>query len=272
VPKNVIIANPHGFCSGVKRALEIAQAADPSNTYLLGDIVHNDHVVKSLKIKTVNNIKDIPAGNSVIIRAHGATPQTFQQAIEKHLHIINATCPLVLRVHDYIKRNKNKDIIYLVSNKFHDEAIGVVAQGTNIKAYTLDEYKKIKATPNSVLITQTTLSVKETQIIIDYLKNKFPFLTIHHHICPATTNRQKAVLDLAKTCDVILIIGSPNSSNSHRLFETAASTGKPAFIIDNIPEINKDWFNNCHTIGLSSGASTPEDILKEVHDYLSTLD
>jgi 4-hydroxy-3-methylbut-2-en-1-yl diphosphate reductase len=272
VSKKIVIASPHGFCGGVKRAIEIAQAANPANTYLLGDIVHNDHVIKSLKIKTVKNLSEIPLGNSVIIRAHGATPQVYQEAKKRQLNIIDATCPLVLQVHEFVKLNKDKNIIYLVSDKNHDEAVGVVAQGSNITAYTLDEYDKILAPSNSVLITQTTLSVQETQKTIDYLKNKFPKLEIYPHICPATTDRQKAVLELAKNCEIILIIGSPNSSNSLRLYETAISTGKKAYIVDNITEIQKEWFNNYQNIGISSGASTPENILKEVYDYLATLD
>ena len=269
--KKVIIATPHGFCGGVKRAIDIAQAANPSNTYLLGDIVHNDHVIKSLKIKTVKNLNEIPSGSSVIIRAHGASPQVYQEAKNRNLNIIDATCPLVLQVHEFVRKNKDKNIIYLVSDKKHDEAIGVIAQGTNVKAYSLKEYKKIIATNNSILITQTTLSVSETEKIIKYLKNKFPKLEIFPHICPATTDRQKAVLELAKNCDVILIIGSPHSSNSLRLYETANSTGKPSFIIDNISEIKKEWFKNCQIIGISSGASTPENILNEVYDFITTL-
>ena len=270
--KNIIIASPHGFCGGVKRAIDIAQTADPSNTYLLGDIVHNDHVVKSLKIKTVKHLDEIPTGSSVIIRAHGAPPIIYQEAKNKKLNIIDATCPLVLQVHKFVRKNKNKNIIYLVSDKNHDEAIGVVAQSSNIYAYKLDEFENINVNDNSVLITQTTLSVQETKKAIDYLKNKFPKLEIFPHICPATTDRQKAVLELANNCDVILIIGSPNSSNSLRLYETAISTGKPAHIIDSITEINSQWFNNYKNIGISSGASTPENILKEVYDYLATLD
>jgi len=272
VSKKVIIATPHGFCGGVKRAIDIAQAANPSNTYLLGDIVHNDHVIKSLKIKTVKNLNEIPSGSSVIIRAHGASPQVYQEAKNRNLNIIDATCPLVLQVHEFVRKNKNKTIIYLVSDKNHDEAIGVVAQGSNVIAYTLNEFEDIKVSDNSVLITQTTLSVQETKKAIDYLKNKFPKLEIFPHICPATTDRQKAVLELAKNCDVILIIGSPNSSNSLRLYETAISTGKPAHIIDSIAQVNSQWFNNFKNIGISSGASTPENILKEVYDYLKTLD
>lgn len=266
--KKVIIANPHGFCGGVKRAITIAKNAPP-NTYLLGDIVHNDHVIKSLKLKTVHSIKEIPCGSTLIIRAHGASPKTYQTAIQKKLKIIDATCPLVLQVHEFVRKNKDKNIIYLVSDKKHDEAIGVLAQGKNIHAYTLSEYQKIKVKPNSILITQTTLSFQETNKILDYLKKKYPDLKIFPHICPATTDRQNAVLKLAHKCDCILIIGSPNSSNSLRLYETASSTGKPSFIIDNISEIKKEWFKNCQTIGISSGASTPENILEEVYNYLT---
>lgn len=268
--KKVIIANPHGFCGGVKRAITIAKNAPP-NTYLLGDIVHNDHVIKSLKLKTVHSIKEIPCGSTLIIRAHGASPKIYQTAIQKKLKIIDATCPLVLQVHEFVRKNKHKNIIYLVSDKKHDEAIGVLAQGKNVQAYTLAEYQKIKVKPNSILITQTTLSVEETQKILDFLKKKYPGLEIFPHICPATTDRQQAVIDLSQKCDCIVIIGSPNSSNSLRLHETAISTGKPSFIIDNISEIKKEWFKNCQTIGISSGASTPENILEKVYNYLTAL-
>lgn len=267
----IFIADPHGFCSGVRRAVQIAQNANSQTTYLLGDIVHNDHVIRSLKIKTVYDINNIPHGSSIIIRAHGATPQIYQEAKKRNLTVIDATCPLVLQVHQFVKKNQDKDIIYLVSSKNHDEVVGVVAQRENITPYTLDEYKKIKVKNNSILITQTTLSVNETQKVIDYLKEKFPQLTIFPHICPATTERQQAVLKLSQKVDCMIIIGSPASSNSLRLHETALSTGKPSIIIDSLKELKKHNIKKYKIIGLSSGASTPEEVLNEVYEYLSQI-
>ena len=267
----IFIANPHGFCSGVRRAVQIAQNANSKDTYLLGDIVHNDHVIRSLKIKTVYDINDIPSGSSIIIRAHGASPQVYQEAQKRKLKIIDATCPLVLQVHQFVKKNQDKDIIYLVSDKNHDEALGVIAQGKHISAYTLDEYKKIKAKSNSVLITQTTLSVNETKKVIDYLKEKFSDLSIFPHICPATTDRQLAVCNLAQKVDFFIIIGSPKSSNSLRLYETAISTGKPAIIVDSLEELKKHDIKKYKIIGLSSGASTPEEVLNTVYEYLQKI-
>jgi 4-hydroxy-3-methylbut-2-enyl diphosphate reductase len=267
----IFIANPHGFCFGVKRAIKITQKCDPCHTYIFGDIVHNDHVVRSLKIKTVYDLNKIPSNSSFIIRAHGAAPYVYQEAKKRNLKIIDATCPLVLQIHQFVKKNSDKDIIYLVSSKNHDEVIGVVAQGNNITPYTLGEYKKIKVKTNSLLITQTTLSVNETQKAIDYLKQKFPQLTIFPHICPATTERQLAVCNLSKKVDCMVIIGSPKSSNSLRLYETALSTGKSAIIVDSLKELKLHNLKKYNIIGLSSGASTPEEILNEVYDYLSQI-
>ncbi len=272
----VIVAQPHGFCAGVSRAIKIvkdtAQKYPGKTIYLLGEIVHNRHVVNDLKknyrVKIVNSTNDLPKGSILIIRAHGAAPAVHRL---KNLVIVDATCPLVKKVHDEVRRLKNKNIIYLVSSRDHDEAVGVLAEGSNITAYTLVEFNKIKADKNSVLITQTTLSVQETEEFIKKLKKKYPMLKVLPHICPATTDRQRAVKQLAEVCDLILIVGSHESSNSQRLYETAKSSGKPAYIVDHVGEIKRSWLKNCHTVGLSSGASTPEDILQSVYNYLTNL-
>ena len=284
----IIIANPHGFCGenglfGVSGAIRIAQeaAADhpDQQVYILGELVHNPHVTKELaekfQVQTVASLEEIPEGEILIIKSHGLPPATVIQAEARKLKIIDATCPMVKQVHQLVKvlAGQGKKIVYVASDLQHEEALGVYGEAPdNITLVTLKNLLdfEISEPENTVLLTQTTLSVLETKEAFEVLKEKYPTLTIQPHICPATTLRQQAVRDLAARVDLMIVVGAQNSSNSQRLFETAraANSKIPVYIIDSVTELEPAWFQNdqkpLEKIGLSSGASTPEWLLEQV--------
>lgn len=274
---NIIITQPHGFCFGIDRAIQIAKDTakkyPDKNIYFLGELVHNQHVVgwleNSLKIKTVQSLDEIPDNSVVIIRAHGAAPVVYQQANDRGLKTIDASCPLVIKSHQTVKSlsSENKNIIFLCNKIDHDETIGVVGEAPNfVTPVTLKDIFdfEIKNPDNTVLITQTTLSTLETKDALDFIKKKYPQISILPHICQATTDRQNAIIDLAKKYKFVIIVGSPTSANSNSLKSVAESVGAKSYIVDNASELKKDWFINQKDIVVSSGASTPEEILDQV--------
>jgi len=283
----IIVAEPHGFCGnenfGVTRAIMIAQQTAkqyPGKTYLLGEIVHNQHVVDSLEqnygVKTVHRLEEIPTGATVVIRAHGAPPETYKEAEKRGLYIIDATCPLVAQVHKEVKKlaQEGKQIVYIASDYQHDEALGVVAEAPDkVNLTTLADLDKQAITDpkNTIVLTQTTLSTLETKDALEKLTQKYPTLTIKPHICPATTQRQEAVIKLAKEVGLVVIVGSPTSSNSKRLREVAEEVGAKAYIVDTAKELNPAWFKAATKVAVSSGASTPEEILNEVIERIKTF-
>lgn len=283
--KEVIVAEPHGYCGGVRRAIQIVQETakeQPNRTFLLGEIVHNKHVVDWLKeeygVKTVHSLEGIPQpqGTTVVIRAHGAAPETYNKAEHRGLKIADGTCPLVARVHEEVRNlvKKGKKILYIASKKTHDEAIGVVGEAPKaVTLTTLKEWDEVEIVnpENTVVLTQTTLSTLETKETLDKLKKKYPGLTIEPHICPATTQRQQAVIELAKEIGFVVIIGSPTSSNSNRLREVAEEIGAKAHIVDTADELNPEWFKGIERVAVSSGASTPEWLLKEVIERIKKI-
>lgn len=283
----VIIAQPHGYCGnqkfGVRKAIEIAKKTakkQPDKTYLLGEIVHNQHVVdwleKGYQVKTVNSLGKVPKGATVIIRAHGAPPEVYEEAKARGLRVVDATCPLVAQAHKEVKRlaKKGKKVLYISSKKTHDEAVGVVGEAPDsVVLTTLKEITKVKLNDpkNTTVLTQTTLSILETEEKLKKLKTKYPQILIKPHICMATTQRQKAVIDLAKKIGFVVIVGSPTSSNSNRLKEVAKKVGAKAFIIDIADELKADWFKGVKKVAVSSGASTPEWLLDEVVKKIEKL-
>jgi len=281
---NIFIAFPHGFCFGINKAIDLAKNTAKNSTkpiFFLGELVHNQHVVdyleSELKIKTVQSLTEIPKNSVVIIRAHGATPQVFQQAIEMGLEIVDASCPLVLKSHQTVKdlASQQKDIIFLCNKIDHDETIGVVAEAPDFTTpITLQNILTfdIKNPRNTVLITQTTLSIAETKDALEFIKNKYPEISIFPNICQATTDRQIAVIELAKKCSLIIIVGSPTSANSNSLQKVAKSYGAISYIIDNSSELDQDWFVGHKNVGISSGASTPESILEEVINQIKNYE
>lgn len=280
---NIIVADPHGFCFGIIRAIDLAQKTAKNSKkpiYFLGELVHNQHVVdwleKELKIKTVQTLDEIPSNSVVIIRAHGAAPNIYKKAYDKKLEIIDASCPLVLRSHDTVKKlsQQQKNIIFLCNKVDHDETIGVVGEAPDfITPVTIENIFNffIKNPDNTIIITQTTLSTLETQKALDFIKNKYPEITILPHICQATTDRQNTIIDLAKKYKFVIIVGAPTSANSNSLKSVAQSVGATSYIVDNASELNPDWFVGIKDIAISSGASTPEDILNKVIERIKEI-
>lgn len=281
--KEVIVAEPHGYCGGVRRAIQIVQETakeQPNKTFLLGEIVHNKHVVdwleKEHRVQTVHRLDEILPRATVIIRAHGAPPSIYKKAEEEGLKIVDATCPLVARVHEEVRSlaKEGKKILYIASKKTHDEAIGVVGEAPKaVTLTTLKEWDEVEivSPENTVVLTQTTLSALETKETLGKLKKKYPGLTIEPHICPATTQRQQAVIELAKEIGFVVIVGSPTSSNSNRLREVAEEIGAKAHIVDTADELNPEWFKGIERVAVSSGASTPEWLLEEVIERIKKI-
>jgi len=279
MPINIHIAKTHGFCGNEKFGVEgsiqtaiNAQKAHPGQVYMLGDIVHNEHVVKRLleehQIKTVYKMDDIPNGAVIVLRAHGSTPQVFAQAKAKNLTIYDATCPIVTHSHKEVLRfaAEGKKIIYIASQLDHDEAIGVKGQAPDsVILTTLDTVLDLEIDPTiSVVMTQTTLSKLEVDRIKTKLKEKYPNLEFRPGLCYATTSRQNDIIELAKQYNFVIVVGHPTSSNSNRLKDVALDVGAESYIVDTPDELNPDWFNGKTDVGISSGASTPEWLLNDV--------
>ena len=280
---NIIVATPHGFCFGITRAIDIAANTTKKSKkpiFFLGELVHNQHVVDWLetkfKIKTVQSLDDIPPGSVVIIRAHGASPDVFQQAKNRGLEIVDASCPLVLRSHQTVKQlaSQKKQIIFLCNKVDHDETIGVVGEAPKLVIPVTIEniFDYIPKNPkNTAVMTQTTLSTVETQKALLFIKDKYPEITILPHICQATTDRQNAIIELAQKYKFVIIVGSPTSANSNSLKSVAESSGAKAFIVDNASQLNPNWFKDQKNVAISSGASTPESVLNEVIEKIKEI-
>ena len=269
----VLVTNPRGFCAGVVRAIDIVELAIKKfgkPVYVKHQIVHNPNVVNDVEQQgaiTVEEIHEIPDGSVVIFSAHGSAPEDYKLANKKKLKIIDATCPLVTKVHNEAKKysSQNKSIV-IVGHEGHQEVKGTMGQTEMI---LIDERKKfpvnkIKDLKNVAVISQTTLSVNDTAKAIENIKEIIPDATVRNDICYATTNRQDATEILADKCDLVLVIGANNSSNCQRLKDVAIRKGVPSYLILGPEEINFDWLKGIETLGITSGASTPEKMVQEV--------
>ncbi|QQS21411.1 MAG: 4-hydroxy-3-methylbut-2-enyl diphosphate reductase [Candidatus Moraniibacteriota bacterium] len=282
--EKILLASPRGFCAGVSRAVktvEDALALFGPPVYIKHEIVHNATVVKDLERRgavTVENAKSIPEHSVVVFSAHGSPPQDYEIAREKQCTLIDATCPLVSKVHLEMHRFlKDGFSVLYIGHKNHPEGIGVMGEakhhaGKDIPLIESEEdVERLSFLPEEKLafLTQTTLSLSETEKIIAALKRKYPHIVAPpgKDICYATTNRQNAITSLAKKCDLILVIGSKNSSNSNRLAETARAEGVPAFLIDGAEDIDPAWLEQKHTVGISAGASAPESRVQDVVSF-----
>ena len=282
----IILANPRGFCAGVGRAIEIVnkvleQKGPP--VYVKHEVVHNQTVVDQLREQGaifVEEISEIPSGATVIYSAHGVSKEVQNQSNANDLDIFDATCPLVSKVHSEVELHSRagRDCI-LIGHKNHPEVEGTMGQyntsngGKIYLVQSIEEAKEIEVQdPNNIsFVTQTTLSVDDTQEIIKVLQKRFPSISgpRKDDICYATQNRQDAVKQLALECDLILVIGSKNSSNSNRLREIAERSGVESHLIDTSADLNLDWFHGKKVLGITSGASAPEHLVKELLDTLS---
>ena len=277
----IYLVKPRGFCAGVERAIAVVEKAIEkygSPIYVRHEIVHNKFVVEALKEKGVifvNEIDEIPADSIVIFSAHGVAESVENEAYERNLKAINATCPLVTKVHLEAQSHEKKGRkLILIGHAGHPEVEGtsgrVQSEVTIIS--NIDDIENLTFSANEDLayVTQTTLSVDDTRKIIARLKERFP--NIHgpdlKDICYATQNRQNAVKELAKLVDLILVLGSSNSSNSNRLCDIAKEMGKKSFLINNYQNIQKDWFIGINSVGITAGASAPEALVQETIEFL----
>ena len=274
----IILTSPRGFCAGVERAVDIVLRALEkfgSPIYVRHEIVHNKQVVNDLKKKGaifVEELDEVPEDAKVIFSAHGVEMSVYDTAKDRKLSFIDATCPLVKKVHHAVHRYSKKNYkVILVGHDGHPEVVGTMGQleeGKVILVQNVGDVEKLvlEDTENLAYTTQTTLSIFETQDIIHALKKKFPNIIGPEKgdMCYATTNRQNAILELAKHCDLILVAGSENSSNSNRLVEMAKTYCPDAFLMPNIGALKKDIFNGKKSIGISSGASAPEYLVQEL--------
>ena len=281
----VVLAQPRGFCAGVERAIEIVERALKKYgppIYVRHEIVHNRHVVEDLRQRGavfVNELEEVPAGAMTVFSAHGVARRVEEQASLRQLPVLDATCPLVAKVHNEGRRYaaQGRDII-LVGHAGHAEVEGTIGQidGNVHLVQTVEDVATVAVSDAGKLayITQTTLSVDDTRGIIQALKDRFPAIVGPdvRDICYATQNRQQAVRDLAKAVDMILVVGSRNSSNSNRLKEIGDELGKPAYLIDNAAALQAEWFVGISSIGLTAGASAPEMLVQGVIDGLRKFD
>ncbi|GEL18538.1 4-hydroxy-3-methylbut-2-enyl diphosphate reductase [Pseudonocardia asaccharolytica] len=281
--KRVLLAKPRGYCAGVDRAVEAVERAleqHGSPVYVRKQIVHNRHVVETLTERGaifVDEADDVPEGALVVFSAHGVSPAVREQARERELHTIDATCPLVNKVHGEAKRFAREDYdILLVGHRGHEEVEGTAGEAPahiQLVESAEDVARVTVRDPDKVVwLSQTTLSVDETMETVRALRERFPTLQDppSDDICYATQNRQVAVKAMAPRCDLVLVVGSPNSSNSVRLVEVALSAGAgAAHLIDFAREIDESWLDGVETVGLTSGASVPEILVEGVLEYLA---
>ena len=279
----IYLANPRGFCAGVDRAIDIVDLSLKkygAPIYVRHEIVHSRHVVNSLRHKGavfVEELNEVPEGSVVIFSAHGVAKSVWDEANRRRLHVIDATCPLVIKVHNEVNRDYTQgyDLI-LIGHAGHPEVIGTLGQVPDkfhlVSSVEDVEKLQVQHTTNLSYVTQTTLSVDECRDIVGALHKRFPHIKGLHQeeICYATQNHKNAVKELSKLVDVILVIGSPNSSNSNRLRELGEHCGISSYLIDSAADINPEWVKNAKAIGITAGASAPEVLVEEVVAYLKT--
>ena len=279
----IYLANPRGFCAGVDRAIDIVDLSLKkygAPIYVRHEIVHSRHVVNSLRQKGavfVEELNEVPEGSVVIFSAHGVAKSVWEEANLRRLHVIDATCPLVIKVHNEVNRDYTQGYeLILIGHAGHPEVIGTLGQVPDkfhlVSSVQDVEQLHVENTTNLSYVTQTTLSVDECRDIVGALHRRFPHIKGPHQedICYATQNRQNAVKALSKLVDVILVIGSPNSSNSNRLRELGEQCGINSYLIDSAGDINPAWLKNVKAVGITAGASAPEVLVEEVVSYLKT--
>ncbi len=277
VPKRVVLAAPRGYCAGVDRAVQTVEEALEEHgapIYVRKEIVHNKHVVEQLAERGaifVEEETEVPEGEIVVFSAHGVAPAVHERAAQRKLRTIDATCPLVTKVHvEARKFAEDGYTIVLVGHEGHEEVEGTMGEAPEsiVLVQTVEDADGLELEdPDHVaLITQTTLSVDETAEIIARLKERFPKIVTpkSEDICYATTNRQIAVKEIAADCDLVLVIGSTNSSNSNRLVEVAREYGADSHLIDNHTQVRPEWLEGVETVGITSGASAPEELVEDL--------
>lgn len=280
----LLLSKPRGFCAGVERAIDTVERAleiwGPP-IYVKHEIVHNTYVVDGLRQKGavfIEDLDEVPEGERLIYSAHGVSPQVREHAKQRKLIEIDATCGLVTRVHSAVKRFASQGFqIILIGHKHHVEVIGTAGEAPDVTTIveSVEDVKKLSFSPDEKLfyITQTTLSLDDVKEVTKALSEKYPHIQTlpSSSICYATTNRQMALREITDVTDLVLVVGDPLSSNSNRLTEVAANRGVTSYLINNEREINPEWLNGVSTIGLTAGASTPEDIVQKCITRLMEL-
>jgi len=281
-PKKILLAAPRGYCAGVDRAVQTVERALElygAPVYVRKEIVHNKHVVEQLRERGaifVDELDDsIPEGATTVFSAHGVSPAVHADAERRGLQTIDATCPLVTKVHrEAVKFAEDGYTIVLIGHDGHEEVEGTMGEAPDsiVLVETVDDVDRLEVDDPTRLafISQTTLSVDETRAIIERLRERFPEIVGPRtdDICYATTNRQAAVKELAPLCELVLVIGSRNSSNSNRLVEVAREHGAESFLIDNEQQVRPEWLEGVETLGITSGASAPEELVQRLVELL----
>ncbi|MDP2691588.1 MAG: 4-hydroxy-3-methylbut-2-enyl diphosphate reductase [bacterium] len=278
--EKILIAQPRGFCAGVDRAITIVEAAlvrHGAPVYVRHEIVHNRHVNDVLVAKgaiIVEETDEIPVGAVAILSAHGVPKKVYEEAQQRSLQIYDATCPLVTKVHGEAKRFHDQLYsIVMIGHRGHQEVIGTMGQVPDVMLVeSVEDVEKLEVSdPSKVaVITQTTLSVDDTRSIMEALKTRFPEMHLppRQDICYATQNRQDAVKELVKHCELVLVVGAEHSSNSCRLRDVSLDAGVESYLIPDKMGLKREWFEGIQTVGLTSGASVPEDLVRGVVDQI----
>ena len=279
--KKVILLNPRGFCAGVVRAIDVVKIAlklyGPP-IHVRKEIVHNRHVVEQLRQAGaifVEELSEVPVGARVVFSAHGVSPAVWKEARERKLEVVDATCPLVTKVHqEALKASDEGFTIILIGHRQHDEVVGTLGEApdSTVLVATADEVDAVEVKDPSrvIYLTQTTLSIDETRDIVDRLRKRFPAIRgpAAQDICYATQNRQLAVKAVAPLCQLLLVVGSQNSSNSRRLVEVCTKAGVPAHLVDDASEVDPVWMEGLNAVAVTAGASAPDNL---VQDLVSSL-
>lgn len=278
MPRTLLLAEPRGFCAGVVRAIDaldrlLNQVDEP--VYVFHEIVHNRYVVDGFRSRGavfIDDISEAPDGSVVVFSAHGVDPAIIKNAERRELKVIDATCPLVTKVHlEARKAAKDGYKILLVGHDGHDEVQGTKGEAPD-RTSVVDSAQDVLAISEPqapvFVVTQTTLSVEDTLGTIEAIKTRFPDAEIRNDICYATTNRQQAVKEMAERADLVIVVGSTNSSNSVRLVEVAKSMGVHAYLVDGLSDIDPAWYTDAETVGLTAGASVPDELLDPIIEDL----
>jgi len=281
----IYLANPRGFCAGVNRAIEIVERALElfgAPIYVRHEVVHNRFVVEGLRERGavfVDELADVPAGATVIFSAHGVSQAVREEAAARRLKVFDATCPLVTKVHlEVVRHQQAGHEVVLIGHAGHPEVEGTLGQYHGAGIYLVETAEDVarlavRDADNLAFVTQTTLSLDDTAKVIEALRTRFPAIVgpKKDDICYATQNRQNTVKSLGQVCDLVLVVGSVNSSNSNRLRELAERLGSAAYLIDNASQIEPQWLAGCSAVGVTAGASAPEVLVNEVIERLQSL-
>jgi 4-hydroxy-3-methylbut-2-en-1-yl diphosphate reductase len=280
--RKVVLAKPRGFCAGVVRAIDIVERAldyFPPPIYVFHEIVHNRYVVDNLSkrdVVFVDSVAEVPDGSVCVFSAHGVSPQVVELAESKRLRVIDATCPLVTKVHlEAVRYAREGHSLILIGHPGHEEVEGTMGEAQMQLVSTIEDVESLDVdNPDKVMcLTQTTLSLDDVAQISEALQRKFPVLKTpaKDDICYATQNRQNAVKEMASRVDVMLVVGSQNSSNSQRLCEVSSVAGTPAYLVNDETEIKPEWLERAEIVGVTAGASAPEELVVRVLDHLRRM-